>query len=161
MWKGMCGNMAENEKLSREEIIALYQDDAMKLLQYYSWVKKVSGQKLSEIYKGENIEKTSMAVPVYDATLLQFIKTAKTTKFMNRNYVYTYSRNFIKTAEDEIRLIENSTLQDIRALGDILSSYCYKGDVRGAVWTDGIRQGVYLVWLDKINELLSVKEPRA
>ena len=151
--------MAENEKISREEIIALYQDDAMKLLQYYSWVKKVSGQSMSDIYKGQNIEKNSMAVPVYDATLLQFIKTAETTKFMNRNYVYTYSRNRLKTPEDEIRLIESCTLQDMKVLGDILSSYCYRGDVRGVVWSEGVKQGVYLALLDKMKTLLEVKKP--
>lgn len=149
--------MEQKERLSREEIIELYQEDAMKLLQYYNWVKKVSGQTMSQIYSGEGIEKSSMAVPVYDSTLLQFIKTAKTTKFMNRNYVYTYSRNMIKTPEDEIKFIKTCTLQDIKALGDILSGYCFKGDVKGAVWTDGIRQGVYLELLEKLNELLGVK----
>lgn len=153
--------MAENEKLSREEIIELYQDDAMKLLQFYGWAKKISGQSMSDVYKGQNIEEHSMAVPVYDATLLQFIKTAEKTKFMNRNYVYTYSRNRIKTAQDEIRLIEECTLQDMKVLGDILSSYCYRGDVKGAVWNEGIKQGVYIALLDKIKTLLEVKKPLA
>lgn len=151
--------MEEKERLSRDEIISLYQEDAMKLLQYYNWVKKVSGQTMSQLYSGEGIDKTSMAVPVYDSTLLQFIKTAKTTKFMNRNYVYTYSHNMIKKPEDEIKFIKNCTLQDIKALGDILSSYCFRGDVKGAVWTEGIKQGVYLELLEKMNELIGVKKP--
>ena len=68
----------QDERLSREEIIYLYQDDARKLLEYYPWLEKVSGQATSEIYKGEGIEETSMAVPVYDSRLLSFIKLANT-----------------------------------------------------------------------------------
>lgn len=145
-----------DERLSREEIIFLYQDDAKKLLEFYPWLEKVSGQMTSEIYKGEGLEETSMAVPVYDSKLLSFIKVAKTTEFMNRNYVYTYSRFRIRTAQDELRVIESCTLQDMKVLGDILSKYCFKGDVRGATWTEGVRDGIYIALLKKMKSLLEI-----
>lgn len=153
--------MQKDQRLSREEIIYLFQDDAMQLLQYYSWIKKKSGTQTGAFYKGDDIEKNSMAVPVYDSTLLNFIKTAKGTEFMNRNYVYTFSRYRLKTPEDEIRLISTCTLQDIRVIGDILSMYCYKGDVKSAIWTDGLKNGVYLVILNKLKELLEIRKPLA
>ena len=153
--------MQKDQRLSREEIIYLFQDDAMQLLQYYSWIKKMSGTQTGAFYKGDDIEKNSMAVPVYDSTLLNFIKTAKGTEFMNRNYVYTFSRYRLKTPEDEIRLISTCTLQDIRVIGDILSMYCYKGDVKSAIWTDGLKNGVYLAILNKLKELLEIRKPLA
>ena len=84
--------MQDSEKLSRDGVIALYQDDTMKLLRYVGWLQTASGKNASDIYKGEGIEANSMPVPVYDSTLLSFVKEAKATHFMNRNYVYTFSR---------------------------------------------------------------------
>lgn len=153
--------MQETEKLSREEIIKYYQEDAMKLLGFYNWLKKASGTDSAQFYKGDGIEESSMPVPVYDSTLLNFIKTAKTTKFMNRNYVYTFSRNNIKTTKDELRLIEECTLQDVKTLGDILSKYVLKGEVRGAIWSEGLKNGVYLAIVLKCKELLEIKKPLA
>lgn len=157
----MVIDMLKDQRLSREEIIYLYQDDAMRLLQFYNWVNKMSGTDTGSFYTGDDIEKSSMAVPVYDSTLLSFIKTAKETEFMNRNYVYTFSRYRIKTPEDELRVISTCTLQDIKVIGDILSMYCYRGDVKGAVWTDGLKHGVYLAILKKLKELLEIRKPLA
>lgn len=151
--------MQDKERLSREEIIALYQEDAKKLLQFENWLKKTNGMETSDIYSGEGIEETSMSVPVYDATLLNFIKTAKTTQFMNRNYVYTFSQHSLRTAKDELTIIESCSLQEIKVLGDILSKYCYKGDVKGAYWSEGVKNGVYIALLEKLKKLLEIRGP--
>ena len=82
----------------------------MKLLRYVAWLQKVSGHETSDIYKGEGIEATSMPVPVYDSTLLSFVKEAKSTRFMNRNYVYTFSRYNLRKTQDELNLIADCTL---------------------------------------------------
>lgn len=153
--------MQNSQNLSREEMIEYYKDDAVKLLAFYGWLKSASGKDSSDIYKGEGLEESSMAVPVYDSTLLNFVKTAKGTRFMNRNYVYTYSRDFIKNTKDEYRLIENCTLQDIHVLGDILSRYILKGEVKGAVWSEGLKNGIYLAILSKCKELLEINKPLA
>lgn len=149
--------MQKDTRLSREDTIFLYKDDAVKLMQFYNWVKKNSGMDLSGVYTGDEIEKSSMAVPIYDSTLLSFIKTAKDTEFMNRNYIYTYSRLRIKTPEQEIKEINRATFVEIKVIGDILSYYCYKGDVRGATWNEGLKNGVYLAILDKLKELLEIR----
>ena len=100
-----------------------------------------------------------MAVPVYDATLLGFVKEVKQTDFLNRNYVYTYSRYRIKTAADELRIISACSLQEITVLGDILSKYVLRGDIKGAVWAEGVQNGVYLALLLKLKELMEIRQP--
>ena len=104
--------MLKNEKLSNEEVIIVYKDEVVKLLKYKNWLEKMNGRNTSDIYKGEGIEETSMPVPVYDSTLLSFVREAKNTVFMNRNYVYTFSQYRLKTIKDEYSFIESSTLQD-------------------------------------------------
>lgn len=148
--------MQGNLRLSREEIFICYKDDVLKLLKYLPWLETVSGGSTSDIYSGEGIEEASMAVPVYDSRLLAFIKEAKTTEFINRNYVYTYSRYRIRTAADEKRIIEHCSLQEISVLGDILSKYVIKGDVRGAVWSEGVQNGVYIALLYKLKDLMEI-----
>jgi hypothetical protein len=41
-------------------------------------------------------------------------------------------------------------------LGDILSKYVLKGEVRGAVWSEGVQNGVYLALLQKLMELMEI-----
>ena len=41
--------MQDSEKLSRDEVIALYQDDTMKLLRYEGWLQAASGRDASNI----------------------------------------------------------------------------------------------------------------
>ena len=151
--------MQNNVKLSRDEIIICYRDDVAKLMKYLSWLQNKSGTVTSGMYSGEGIDKSSMAVPVYDSTLLNFIRDIKTTDFLNRNYVYTYSRYRIKTAADERRVIEACSLQDITVLGDILSKYVIRGDVKGAVWSEGVQNGGFLAVLLKLKELMEIRKP--
>ena len=99
--------MLDSQKLSIDEVLICYEEDVIKLLKFLPLLEKVSGGETSSIYNGEGIEKTIMPVPVYDSTLLNFIKVAETTEFMNRNYVYTYSRYNIKSAKDELSVIEH------------------------------------------------------
>lgn len=151
--------MQDSLRLSRDEIIICYRDDVARLMKYLSWLQGKSGTATSNIYSGEGIGKTSMEVPVYDSTLLNFIKEIKTTDFINRNYVYTFSRYRIKTAADELRVISACSLQEITVLGDILSKYVLRGDVKGAVWSEGVQNGVYLAILLKLKELMEIRKP--
>ncbi|MCD8038234.1 MAG: hypothetical protein LUE96_04000 [Lachnospiraceae bacterium] len=153
--------MQDSLRLSREEIIICYKDDVTGLLKFLPWLEKTSGGEASGIYSGEGIGESSMPVPVYDSTLLSFIKEIRSTDFMNRNYVYTFSRYRIKTAKDELRVIEACSLQEISVLGDILSKYVLRGDVRGAVWSEGVSNGVYLALLLKLKDLMEIKNPLA
>ena len=151
--------MADSLRLSRDEIIICYKEDVVRLIKFLPWLQGVSGGETTGIYSGEGIDKSSMAVPVYDSTLLSFVKEVKQTDFINRNYVYTFSRYRMKTAQDELRVISACSLQDISVLGDILSKYILKGDVRGAVWSEGVKNGVYLAILSKLKELMEIRKP--
>ncbi len=151
--------MADSLRLSRDEIIICYKEDVVRLMKFLPWLQGASGGASSSIYSGEGIDKSSMAVPVYDSNLLNFVKEAKKTDFINRNYVYTFSRYRMKTAQDELRVISACSLQDISVLGDILSKYILKGDVRGAVWSEGVQNGVYLALLLKLKELMEIRKP--
>ena len=130
-------------------------------MEFLPWLQQKSGGASSSIYSGEGIDKSSMCVPVYDSTLLNFIKAVRETDFINRNYVYTFSRYRIKTAEDELRVIDACSLQEISVLGDIFSKYVLRGDVKGAVWTEGVSNGVYLALLLKLKDLMEIRSPRA
>ncbi|MDE6983253.1 MAG: hypothetical protein K2O99_01755 [Lachnospiraceae bacterium] len=151
--------MQENLRLSRDEIIICYKDDVARLMRYLSWLQEKSGTVTTSVYSGEGIEKSSIAVPTYDSTLLGFIREAKTTDFINRNYMYTLSRYRIRTAADELRVIGACSLQEITVLGDILSKYVLRGNVKGAVWAEGVQNGVYLALLLKLKELMEISRP--
>ena len=151
--------MLDSSRLSREEIVICYQEDVVKLLRFLPWLQTSSGGAASNVYSGEGIGKNSIAVPVYDSTLLSFVKEVKTTDFINRNYVYTFSRYNIRTVADEQRVIDACSLHDISVLGDILSKYILKGDVKGAVWSEGVSNGIYLAIILKMKELLESIRP--
>lgn len=153
--------MLDSLRLSRDEIIICYKEDVLRLLKYMPWLEKSSGGATSGIYAGDGIDKSSMTVPVYDSTLLGFIKEIKATDFINRNYVYTFSKYRMKTASDELRVIDACSLQEVTVLGDILSKYVLRGDVKGAVWSEGVQNGIYLAVLHKLKELMEIREPLA
>ena len=65
------------------------------------------------------------------------------------------------SVQDELNLIERCTLMETDVLGDILSKYILKGEVRGAYWTEGVKSGVFLAILLRLKELLEIKKPLA
>ncbi|MBO5291890.1 MAG: hypothetical protein J6B10_01740 [Lachnospiraceae bacterium] len=144
----------EQDRLSREEIVAMYKSDVERLVPYIAWLQKKAGQQIAQSFHGEGIEKNSVTFPVYDSTMLQFVKEAKRTKFIDRNYVYVYSKWQIRNVKDEKRAIERATLQDIGILGGILSKYIIKGMTKGSVWQEGVENGVLLAVLEKMKELM-------
>lgn len=149
--------MQEDKKLSREEAISFYTDDVMKLDKYLRWLNENSGTNASTLYKKDGVSDSSMSFPVYDSTLLSFIKVVKSTKFINPNYVYTYSSHRIRNAEEELELIERCTIQEIGVLGDILSKYVLKGETKGSVWSEGLKSGVYLAIVKQLKKVVGIK----
>ena len=140
--------------LSNEEIIEYYRQDAVKLFRYLNWLESKSGQTVSTIYGAEGISVNSVPFPVYDGTLMSFVKEATDTCFMDRNYVYVYSRKQLKTARDEMRLIKNATIRDMDDLAGILSHYILGGRTKARLWGEGVTLGVYVALLTKMKELI-------
>ena len=137
------------------ELIAQYKGDVEKLVKYLPWLEQNNLKNLKSDYNpDEGGGVTTIKVPVYDSTLLAFIKVAKTTSFMNKNYIYTFSRNGLKTTKDELRFIEKCQIMDIEKLGDILSKYVLKGMSKATLWTEGMEAGVYYAVVKKMKELI-------
>lgn len=147
--------MIEKDKMSREEFVAYYRPEVEKLISYIPWLEKQNGMQLSNLYSGDGLAENSVAVPVYDSTLLKFVKTARATALMDRNYVYVYSGNRIRTVEDEHRFIQKATLFEMDGLCGILSKYILKGMTKSVVWTEGVKNGIFLELLLKMRELIT------
>ena len=142
------GNM-ELEMDQRRVLIAKYKTDVALLVKYIPWLEsKVDGSVMSE-YNNAGGVSVSFSFPVYDATLMNFVKIAQSTCLMDKNYKYVYSKYRIRTAEDEKRLIAVATLLAI------LTSYIYRGMTKGSVWPEGVKNGVFLAVVKKLKELIT------
>ncbi len=142
---------AQDEKLSTR-IRNEYMADVERLSKYMNWIEKKSGKKVSSFYDGEEGQKL-IQIPVYDSTLLAFVKEARKTNLMDRNYRYTYTRYKIKSVDDELRLLRHARLKDIDLFKGILSSYVMRGQSKGSVWSDAMEQGVFLELMRRMTAL--------
>lgn len=144
--------------LSNEEIVEYYRQDAVKLFRYLNWLESKSGKSVSTIYGADGIATNSVPFPVYEGTLLSFVKEASATRFMDKNYVYVYSRKQLKSPKDELRLIKNATIRNMDDLAGILSHYVLGGRTKARLWGEGVTYGIYFALLTKIKELIEFWE---
>ena len=140
--------------LSNEEIVEYYRADALKLFHYITWLESKVGQAASTYYGADGIAVNSVAFPVYDSMLLAFVKEAEQTCFMDRNHVYVYTRNRLKTEQDELKFIERATIRQMDDLAGILSHYVQGGRRKAVLWSQGVTNGVYVALLKKIKDLM-------
>ena len=129
-----------------------YRSDVEILVRYLPWLETKVGQSTSQEYDGQDLSSNSMTFPVYDGTLMSFVKDVQRTTLLSRNYFYIYSRNRLRTADDEKRLIASSEIIDMDNLTGILSKYIYEGMTKGRVWSEGVRNGVFLGVIRKMKE---------
>lgn len=148
----------KTDQLSNEEIISYFKPDADKLFRYLPWLESKNGQTIYDTYKDQGIAQNSIAFPVYDSTLLRFVKEASDTCFMDRNHVYVYSGNRLKNAQDELHLIQRATIRNMDQLAGILSHYIMGGRTKALLWNEGVKNGVYLALLLKIKEIFDFWE---
>lgn len=146
----------ENENLYRQEIIQKYRKIFEKLFRYIPWLEQKQGQQTSGFYNGEEAASMSMPIMVYDSTLLSFVKEMQATGVMDRNYVYVFSRNAIRTPQDELNWIERAGLKNIEDIVAIMAKYVLGGMTRGTLWTQAVENGVFYHALLKIKELLEI-----
>lgn len=144
----------ENEQQNLVVMAKTYRSDVMRLAEYIPWLTEHAGQDIVRSYDGDGEQKTTLSFPVYDATLLRFVKEAKTTQFIHKNYVYIYSRNRLQSVQDELDLISRVTMKDFGILEGILSKYVLKGMVKASVWSEGVTSGVLLNVIAKMKELV-------
>lgn len=149
-----------SENLSRREIVEKYTRLIEPFFVYIPWLEKVSGNRASSLYSNEGIGEHSMAFPVYDSTLLSFVKQLSQSEMMNRNYAYHYSWKHMKSVEDELRVIDQVTLYEVDVLEAILSRYALGGMTKGVLWSQAIEYGIFLKILLKFKEVLDYWEKR-
>lgn len=143
----------EKELTSGELFILSYGDDIIKLSRYIAWLSQKSGEDVSKKYTGE-MGKSSLHFPVFDSTLLSFVKEARGTKLMDINYRYAYTRRRIKNTEEEENAILSAGIKDIDLLKAVLSKYVMEGMVKSGKWAEAVDRQLFLQVLCKLKDLL-------
>ncbi len=146
--------MENNSKESIVKMLEKYRSDIMELSRYLPWLESKKGQDVGGRYEPGEGKANTISVPTYDSTLLAFVKKVQKTGFYKKNYIYTYSRNHLKTAEDEHRLIDRCNIMEIELIGDILTNYCMKGMTKAYMWTEGVKNGVFFHAVSRMKELV-------
>ncbi len=126
----------------------------MPLLRYLPWLETTAGKQVSTNYQGEGIAEHSVSFPVYDGTLMNFIREASKSPFMDRNYHYVYTRNRIKSHEDERRIIERATWKEWDILRGILSKYVMGGRTKGTLWNEAVKEQIFYLVIRKMKEII-------
>ncbi len=137
----------------REQIIEEYKDDLAKLLRYLPYLEKRGGKDVQNFYEGDGDQKI-IPVPVYDSTLLAFVKEAQKTKFMNRNYPYIYRRWNMPNPKAERIAMESAQLRDIDLFRGIISRYVMEGMRKSYMWTTAVEEKIFVTALVKLRSLI-------
>lgn len=140
----------------RRKLIERYKKDVEPLFRYMDWLEEKQGKNVSSSYTGNDVTQTSMAFPVYDGTLLSFVKEVQRGGLTDRNYVYLYSRYRLQTPQEERRLIESVTIKNTEILTGILSKYILGGMTKGFLWSQAVEEGIFYSILRKFRELFEL-----
>ena len=145
--------MHTQEAKLKEQIVEEYRDDLLKLLKYMPYLESKGKGDSQRYYEGEG-EHTVIPVPVYDSTLLGFVKEARNTKFMNRNYPYAYRKWRMPDAKAERTAMERATLLDIDLFRGILSRYVLEGQRKAVMWTAAVEERIFVTALTRLKKLI-------
>ena len=143
----------DSERKSIEEMLNEYRDVVADIAKYLPWLETKSGEKSFSYVNPEGSENT-IAIPVFDSTLLSFIKVLEKTGRMNRNYDYVFKRYKIYSVADELSLIHRADLKDMEMLFAILSKYVIRGRSKGVYWNEAVQNGVFYETVKKMKELI-------
>ncbi len=138
----------------RQQLVEGYKEAAMPLLRYLPWMEKSAGSRASSTYSGDGVSEHSISFPVYDSTLMSFIKEAEKSSLMDKNYRYIYTRNHIQTHEDERKLIDSADLRKWDVLCGILSKYVLGGRTKSALWSEAVQEGIFVAVLAQMRKIL-------
>lgn len=138
----------------RQQLLQEYKDAVMPLLNYLPWMEEHAGKGASSAYQGDNLSEYSMSFPVYDATLLQFIREAANSSLMDVNYKYVYTRNRIHNHGDERRIIAKTGWRDWDTLRGILSYYVLGGRTRSTLWSQAMEEQIFYLVLKQMRSII-------
>lgn len=148
--------MLEEDIKYRRRLMAQYKKDVDPLFRYRSWLEEKRGQQVSSTYSGDDLASHSIPVPVYDGTLLGFVKEVQKGSLLDRNYVYVYTRYRMKTPKDERETVAKVTIRNMEVLTGVLSKYVYGGMTKGYLWPQAVEEGIFLAILEKFKELFDL-----
>lgn len=144
-------------KESRDEIIERFKPSIEFLIKYIPWLENQNGKSVAQFYRGSGIHK-QFSVPVYDGTLLRFVDDALQTDFMDRNYLYVYTRYRIRDYKDEWKVIEQADIMHMDILCGILSKYVLGGMTKSVMWKSGVEYEIFLRILKKAKSIIEFWE---
>ena len=126
------------------------------LFAYIPYLRDKEGAQTRTTLSGDAAPKNSVPIPVYDSTVLSFVKEAQRTGLMDRNYIYAYSKMKATTPSDERLAISDAKYADIDGVLAIMTKYVLMGMTKGTMWSIAVEEGIWLHCLLKIKELLDV-----
>lgn len=135
---------------------AEYMEKLMPLFEYIPFLEKKEGAKTRSLYGGDSAPKASVPVPIYDSTVLAFVKAAKNTGLVNKNYVYQLRKIGVDNPKEERLYISGAGFKDIDVIVAIISKYVLGGMTKGVMWSQAVEEGVWLHCLIKLKELLEI-----
>lgn len=138
----------------RQQLIQEYKQVVMPLLRYLPWMEQHAGKAASSSYRNNQLEEHSVVFPVYDGTLMNFVKEATKSPLMDRNYRYVYTRNRVVNHEDERRLIQHAGITEWDTLRGILSNYVLGGRTRGTLWSEAVEENIFYLILKQMKEII-------
>ena len=144
----------EQSTENRQQLLQKYEQETMPLLRYLPWLERNTGQTGSTLYQGPEPNENAMPFPVYDSTLMNFVREASKSPLMDRNYPYVYTRNRIRSHNDERKIIASAELKDWDILRGILSKYVLGGKTRGMLWSEAVEQDIFYLVLKKMQEII-------
>lgn len=144
----------ETDKKYLQEMSKKYKQELTPLLGYFHWLEQNAGIDSSTQYDGGESAGRTMSFPIFDSTLLNFIREAQQTSFMDNNYVYVYSRLGLTTPADEKKVIEQATIADWNVLCGILTRYVKGGMTQSYLWRQGMRESIFYLIMAKMKEIV-------
>ena len=150
------GVILEQSTEYKRSVMENYKKDVEPLFRYLSWLEDKKGESVSTSYADNGVKQHSMAFPVYDSTLISFVKQVQKGGLINRNYMYIYSRYRIGDVEDELKTIQGVSFKNVEILTGILSKYVCGGMTKSWVWPQAVENGIFLAILLKFKELFEM-----
>jgi len=138
----------------RQQLIEEYKQIVLPLLKYLPWLERNAGKAGSSTFDENNVGEHSLSFPVYDGTLMNFVKDAAKTSLMDRNYKYTMVRSRIRNHDDERRIIKRAGINEWNVLCGILSNYVLGGRTKARLWSEGVSEGIFYLVLDQMKTII-------
>ena len=138
----------------RQQLIEEYKQVIMPLLRYLPWLEHNAGKSVSTVYGGQDIATNSVSFPVYDGTVMNFVREVSKTSLMDKNYAYVYTRNHVKNHDDERKLIAKADWKEWNLLCGILSKYVLGGMTKGTLWNEAVKEDIFYLVLKRMKEIV-------